>query len=187
MSDHRVVLSIIHSLNAIQLNSKASVMCQSRHFDQQTWKRTETLIRRLPWETYFTTDSVEIALVNLYRNLMYCLDCTAPVIGHVVYNANKGQNTFKTFKRRPRKLKRRYYEHNEMYELQSTLNLINRNASSKRQHFMNIENKALGSRNPELSVDTNKFFIVNESIFDDPIYYLRKIQQALLAVLQNWN
>ncbi|CAH8523387.1 unnamed protein product [Schistosoma bovis] len=38
LSDHRVVLSIIHSLNTIQLNSKASVMYQSRHFDQQTWK-----------------------------------------------------------------------------------------------------------------------------------------------------
>ncbi|CAH8437845.1 unnamed protein product [Schistosoma bovis] len=178
MSDHRVVLSIIHSLNAIQLNSKTSTTYQSRYFDQQTWKRTETLIRCLPWETYFTTNNVDIALSNLYHNLTYCLDCTAPVIGRVAYNANRGQNTFK---RKLRKLKYRYYEQNDVYALQSILKLIDRNASSKHKYFMNIENKALRSKSPELSIlrlfksrvksnslGTTKFFIVNGSIVNDP-------------------
>ncbi|CAH8604036.1 unnamed protein product, partial [Schistosoma bovis] len=130
MSDHRIVLSIIHSLNVIQFNSKVSMMYQSRHFDQQTWKRAETLIHWLPWETYFTTNNVDIVLSNLYHNLIYCLDCTAPVIGRVAYDANRGQNTFK---RKLRKLKYRYYEQKDVYALQSIHKLIDRNASSKQE------------------------------------------------------
>ncbi|VDO97587.1 unnamed protein product, partial [Schistosoma margrebowiei] len=147
------------------------MMCQNRHFDQQTWKWTETLIQCLPWDTYFTTNNVDIALSNLNHNLIYCLDCTAPVIGRVVYNANRGQNTFK---RKLRKLKCRYYEENDVYALQSILKLIDRNTSR-------IENKALRSKSPELSIlrlfksrvnsnsfGTTKFFIVNVSIVNDP-------------------
>ncbi|CAH8460438.1 unnamed protein product [Schistosoma rodhaini] len=180
-SDHRVILCIIHSFDAIQLNSKAGMMYKSRHFDQQTWKRTESLIRCLPWETYFTTNNIDIAISDLYHNLIHCLDCTAPIISHVAYNANRGHNNFKTFKRKLRKLKHRYHKHNNLYTLQSILKLIDKSASSKRKYFINIENKALGNKNPELSllrlfksrVKSNslgmtKFFIVNGRIIDDP-------------------
>lgn len=44
MWDYRVLSSIIYYLNTIQINSKAAKINHSWQFDQQTWKRTETLI-----------------------------------------------------------------------------------------------------------------------------------------------
>ncbi|VDP46569.1 unnamed protein product [Schistosoma mattheei] len=79
-----------------------------------------------------------------------------------------------------RKLKHRYHEHHDVYALQSILNLTDINASSKRKYFMNIENKALGNKSPNLSIlwlsksrvksnslGTTKFLVVNGSIDDD--------------------
>lgn len=70
-------------------------MCQSRQFVQQTRKRTENLIRCLPWESNFTTDNTDAEFSDLYHDVLHCLDCTSTIINQVINNAKMGPKYFR--------------------------------------------------------------------------------------------
>ena len=66
----------ISSLNTGKKHALQSVVCRSyKHADCGI---VQELIRCSQWDDYFTTDSLEIVISLLYRNITLCMDTVAP-------------------------------------------------------------------------------------------------------------